>query len=41
MRNVLLTCPQHLECDADFLKAKTVERVKKHLNSMDSKLKQK
>jgi len=30
---------QHLKHDADFLKASTVERVKKHLNIMDSELK--
>ena len=32
---------QHLKSDADFLKASTVDRVKKHLNSMDSELKKK
>ena len=32
---------QHLKSDADFLKASTVEKVKKHLNSMDSDLKKK
>ena len=30
---------QHLRHDADFLKASTVDRVKKHLNSMHNKLK--
>ena len=32
---------QHLKSDANFLEAKTVERVKNHLNSMDSDLKEK
>ena len=32
---------QHLKSDADFLKASNVEKVKKHLNSMDSDLKKK
>jgi len=32
---------QHLKRDADFLKASTVDRVKKHLNSMDHQLKSK
>ena len=30
---------QHLKQDADFLKASTVDRVKKHLNSMDKDFK--
>ena len=34
----MLTCPQYLKHDADFLKASTVEKVKRHLNIMDSEL---
>ena len=32
---------QHLKHDANFLKASTVDRVKKHLNSMDNEFKKK
>ena len=32
---------QYLKSDADFVKASTVDRVKKHLNSMDNELKKK
>ena len=38
--NALLSI-QHLKSNADFLKAKTVDRVKKHLNVMDNEIKKK